>query len=489
MTQASVQWTEGEGGEGAWVVGAFEAPPQPQLSLVAAAVLERQRRAQGAVSQAVRRLVPRFWGDALAVAIGIGLYELLDRELGVNQLSVALGFLAAALVMDATHTRIEWNYVEEFVVSVKTSLVSLFATATLAFLVHVDLSRTLFLSIAAVMTITKPVMAMVSDRRSTSKHQLSDVALVMCGDEEYAELVTAAAEPGSRPLHWMRIWDRDDQVPPPGFVGRRQDLVELCRGLRPDKVVFGRSPGLDGQFLRLVAEVNEMGIPVRSFARSFAEDFGRVPIASLDTSWFLFDIAPLHRIGYRIGRRVLDVAAGLVAGIVMLVLAPALALVVRLDSPGPFLYRQQRVGQRGRSFTMFKIRTMCCSSEPNGPVFAQKNDDRVTRVGRLLRRSRLDELPQAINLLRGDMTLIGPRPERPEWVSLFEAAIPYYEKRHLMKPGLTGWAQVHEGYGNSHSDTTRKLERDLYYLRNRSLGLDIRILMGTVGRVVSLAGQ
>jgi lipopolysaccharide/colanic/teichoic acid biosynthesis glycosyltransferase len=138
---------------------------------------------------------------------------------------------------------------------------------------------------------------------------------------------------------------------------------------------------------------------------------------------------------------------------------------------------------------MVKFRTMSEDAESAGPRFADRRDDRVTRVGRILRRSRIDELPQCINLLRGDMSIIGPRPERPEFVSVFADSIAFYAKRHLIKPGLTGWAQVHEGYGASVEDTQRKLERDLYYLKHQSLGLDLRIAAATMSSILRFAGR
>lgn len=216
---------------------------------------------------------------------------------------------------------------------------------------------------------------------------------------------------------------------------------------------------------------------------------GRVRVAGLDTTWFFFDIDYHHRAGYRVARRLVDIFAGLLVGIVLVFFLPLLALVIRLDSPGPVFFVQTRVGQRGRLFKIFKFRTMVAGAEAGGPRFARVGDERITRVGRVLRRCRIDETPQALNLLRGDMTLIGPRPERPEFVKAFREIIPFYDARTLVKPGITGWAQVHEGYGSSVEDTVRKLERDLYYLRYQSLAVDLRILMATAAGILRFAGR
>ena len=461
--------------------------PRPSLALLPARMRNRKisRRTSGS---AVGRLLPRFLADALAIFVGVSIFEALDRSITLAQMLAALGFFAIALLIDATHVRIEWNYVEEFTLSLKTSVIALVLIATTSFLSHLYLSRTLFLIMAGTMAVSKPFLAMLIDRL-TGRPPVNGTALVMCGDDEYLELVSATGESFGPPLFWGRVWDGDDEVPTQGFVGSRSDLLQLCKHLRPGKVVFGRSHELDAGFLRQVAEVNELGIPVRSLSRSFAEDFGRIPLKNLDTSWFLFDIAPLHRLGYRFGRRIVDIVAGVLVGFIFLIFLPLFAIIVKIDSPGPVFFIQDRVGQKGRVFKMYKVRTMTPGAEKRGPAFVEKNDHRVTRLGRALRRSRIDELPQAINLIRGDMSLIGPRPERPEWVERYQAAIPFYEKRHLLKPGLTGWAQVHEGYGTTEAEAVRKLERDLYYLRYRSLGLDLRILIATLGRVLRLAGQ
>jgi exopolysaccharide biosynthesis polyprenyl glycosylphosphotransferase len=156
------------------------------------------------------------------------------------------------------------------------------------------------------------------------------------------------------------------------------------------------------------------------------------------------------------------------------------ALLVRLDSPGPILYRQERVGLGGKPFTLLKFRSMRANAEARGPAWAQQRDPRVTRVGSFMRRTRMDELPQLINILRGEMSFIGPRPERPHFVEQLAQAIPFYRERARVKPGLTGWAQVNYPYGASVEDARAKLSYDLYYVRNRSPLLDILILLSTV---------
>jgi len=178
-------------------------------------------------------------------------------------------------------------------------------------------------------------------------------------------------------------------------------------------------------------------------------------------------------------------------GLVFLaLLMPALALANRLGSPGPLFYRQARVGRRGQPFQVLKFRSMIPDAEAaSGAVWAADNDPRITAVGRFLRRTRLDELPQVINVLRGEMSLIGPRPERPEFVEQLAHSIPFYRARHSVRPGLSGWAQVQYRYGNTADDSRIKLEYDLYYVKHASFLLDLRIALQTIGVMLAFKGH
>ena len=188
-------------------------------------------------------------------------------------------------------------------------------------------------------------------------------------------------------------------------------------------------------------------------------------------------------------KRILDVSVSLVALIVSLPIMVIVAIAVRMSSPGPVLYHQQRVGERGRVFTLHKFRSMRIDAEADsGAVWSQDGDTRVTRVGRFLRKMRFDELPQLWNVMRGDMSLVGPRPERPEFVQQLTQQIPYYGQRHIVRPGLTGWAQVRYAYGSSVEDAMEKLQYDLFYIKHMSLGMDLLIALSTVKTVLSRRG-
>jgi exopolysaccharide biosynthesis polyprenyl glycosylphosphotransferase len=207
---------------------------------------------------------------------------------------------------------------------------------------------------------------------------------------------------------------------------------------------------------------------------------GEVPAENIDAQWFLLaDVQGSG--GYETAKRMVDVLTALAGLAVALVLWAPIALAIRLESRGPALFKQKRVGLHGRVFTIHKFRTMGLDAERLGARWADRNDPRVTRVGRWLRLTRLDELPQLWNVLRGDMSIVGPRPERPEFVEQLSRLIPNYRQRHLIKPGLSGWAQIHFGYGATVDDARRKLCFDLYYLKHRSIDLDFAILIRTLG--------
>jgi len=211
---------------------------------------------------------------------------------------------------------------------------------------------------------------------------------------------------------------------------------------------------------------------------------GRLQLEGLHPSTLIFAEGFRMKAFEKLSRRAFSM---LVSGAVLLLLLPLLpiiALLVRLTSPGPVLFRQTRVGLGGGPFTILKFRTMCVDAECAGAVWAQAHDPRVTRLGTFLRRTRIDEIPQLWNVLRGDMNLVGPRPERPEFVSWLSDEIPYYDLRHAVRPGLTGWAQVRYQYGATVAETRRKLEFDLYYIKHMSLSLDLLIMFESVKTIL-----
>lgn len=240
----------------------------------------------------------------------------------------------------------------------------------------------------------------------------------------------------------------------------------------------------------LAEECMTRGVRVVSGSDLVERYMGLVPVDSVDVHWYLGlpENDMLDR-PYALARRLADILLSLVISIPYVILLPFLLMAIRLDSPGPLLHFQRRMGKNGEVFEVIKLRTMTDDAEATGPRLAERADPRVTRVGRVLRATRLDEFPQLLNIIRGDMSFIGPRPERPEFAKVFEAKIPHFRSRLLVKPGLTGWAQVRGGYASTIPEITRKLEYDLYYIKNRSLRLDLQILAVTFVTVLGWRGR
>jgi sugar transferase (PEP-CTERM system associated) len=223
------------------------------------------------------------------------------------------------------------------------------------------------------------------------------------------------------------------------------------------------------------------GVKVEEATSWLEKISGRIEVEQLYPSWLIFVEGFRFSGVFRLVRRVLNFTVALVALVLALPLLPFVALAIRLDSPGPVLYRQKRVGRGGASFFCYKFRTMRPDAEADsGATWAQDSDPRITRFGKFLRTSRLDEIPQLWCVLKGDMHFVGPRPERPEFVEWLSKEIPYYGVRHIVRPGITGWAQVRYKYGNTLDDAREKLQYDLFYIKNASLGLDLLIWLQTV---------
>jgi len=242
---------------------------------------------------------------------------------------------------------------------------------------------------------------------------------------------------------------------------------------------------LSDEMARFVSSTNLAGYPMRSLVAAYEEHTGRLAIVHLHEGWEL--TVPLAGRGpYVRTKRLVDTLFVLMVSPIALVLGAVIALAVRLDSSGPVIFKQSRVGRGGRLFTLYKFRTMRTENDgEKKALFAAAGDDRLTRVGRILRRLRVDELPQLWNVLRGDLSMVGPRPEQAPFVERFSETIPFYSHRHLVRPGLTGWAQVNFGYADSEADTIEKLSYDLYYVKHVSMWLDLEVVGRSVWTILS----
>jgi exopolysaccharide biosynthesis polyprenyl glycosylphosphotransferase len=267
-------------------------------------------------------------------------------------------------------------------------------------------------------------------------------------------------------------------------LGDHRTMIEWAKALKVDEVILAITQHhvVSDEMFDALLSCRELGLRVVTMASVYERLTGRVPIEHVGRD--LQMVVPMddnagERI-YQAAKRVVDLASAVIGIAIMGLLIPFLAIGNALAGPGPLFYKQRRVGQGGKLFEVYKFRSMQPDAEKGtGAVWASKNDDRITPIGRFLRKTRLDELPQFINVLKGEMSLIGPRPERPEFVNALSLMIPFYRARHAVKPGITGWAQIRFGYGSSHQDARIKLEHDLYYVKHASPWLDTIIVLQT----------
>jgi len=270
-------------------------------------------------------------------------------------------------------------------------------------------------------------------------------------------------------------------------LGPARELPRFVRELGADEVAVAVTDGLSPELYQALTECWGLGVHVEPMPVVYERLTGRVPVQHIGPNWAL--AAPVGNPPgqlWQLTKRAVDLAFAAAGGLVFGAALPFVALAIWVEDRGPVFYRQVRCGQGGRPFEMIKFRSMVKDAEAGGrPVWAAAEDPRVTRVGRVLRRTHLDELPQVINVFRGEMSIVGPRPERPELVAELEAIIPFYRARLAVRPGLTGWAQVNYGYGRSVEDALIKLQYDLYYIKHQSLWLDLRIIWRTLVRLVS----
>ncbi|MDR7545121.1 MAG: sugar transferase [Armatimonadota bacterium] len=321
-------------------------------------------------------------------------------------------------------------------------------------------------------------------------------------------LILGAGPPGREILAAMRSYGSTEYLPvgfvddDPALVGKEVDGLEVLGHHRELHRVLERTGASEvvvaipagapstGQLFQALVDSHERGIAVTPMHRLFEALTGQVPVEHAGRN--LAVVLPLDRpppVLFDSFKRVTDVLMATAGLLLTLVVTPLAAVGLWLEDRGPVFYRQRRVGQAGRQFEILKFRTMVEHAEINGPQWAAVGDPRVTWTGRILRRLHLDELPQAWNILKGDMSVIGPRPERPEFVEALQAAIPFYRTRLSVRPGVTGWAQVNFEYGDSIEDALIKLRYDLYYIKHRSLLLELTILVRTLGHVFRRGGR
>jgi sugar transferase (PEP-CTERM system associated) len=288
---------------------------------------------------------------------------------------------------------------------------------------------------------------------------------------------------GFEVVGYLQAQTEDRAIPAAHIIPPDKAISELTRILQIDEIVVAMDDRRQQFPLKELLDCRLAGVEITELATFLERETGKVYLETLVPSWMIFSSSGFRRDGFR---RVSERAFDLLASLILLVLAAPLMLLtmlaIKLEDGirAPVFYGQVRVGYANRNFRVLKFRSMRTDAEKNGAVWARANDDRVTRVGRFTRKTRLDELPQLLNVLSGQMSFVGPRPERPEFVQKLAGSIPYYAERHAVKPGITGWAQLCYPYGASEKDAIEKLQYDLYYVKNHGLLFDILILLQTV---------
>jgi sugar transferase (PEP-CTERM system associated) len=275
----------------------------------------------------------------------------------------------------------------------------------------------------------------------------------------------------------------------PRVLGDIAELSLIVDQERVDEVVVAMPEGRGRLPFAALLELKLKGISIVEATSLYEKLTGKIAVESLRPSWLIFSEGFRKSPITHLYKRLFGILLSVVGLILLMPLIGLVALLIKLDSRGPILFRQKRVGENGRVFDLLKFRSMRVDAEAaTGPVWAKKDDSRTTRIGKFIRKVRLDELPQFINVLKGDMSFVGPRPERPHFVEQLSEKIPYYNQRHTVKPGITGWAQVRYHYGGSIDDTLEKLQYDLYYIKHMSISLDLLIIFQTVKIVLLQRG-
>jgi exopolysaccharide biosynthesis polyprenyl glycosylphosphotransferase len=342
------------------------------------------------------------------------------------------------------------------------------------------------MKLSTILALGVSVFTLTTIWESIAQRVVGKRRVLVIGTSSCAEAVADAVEfEGHAPFAVVGAVDDE-----PGDTARLGSVAELSRIIdeqRPDLIVLTDGESSTKALDRLLAAPS--GVKVIGLAHFFDHAFGRIPLEDLRPTWFMSIIHVWRRPYTRFAKRTFDVVS---ASVVLVLAAPLMLVIaglVRL-TPGPVVYRQTRVGEGGRHFTMHKFRTMRVDAEESGqPAFAEERDPRVTPVGRLLRKTHLDELPQLWDVLMGDMSVVGPRPERPEFIPMLEEAVPFFTRRLLVKPGITGWAQLRRDYASDCEGAADKLSYDLWYLRHRTLLVDLAICAKTFSTLFLRPGR
>jgi exopolysaccharide biosynthesis polyprenyl glycosylphosphotransferase len=320
--------------------------------------------------------------------------------------------------------------------------------------------------------------------------------LIVGAGESGKDIMNVLGELNPPPFYVVGLVDDDPgkqgmEVGGARVLGDSGTLLETVQKHRVSDIIVAITGAMNGEMFQALLDAQENGVEIIRMPVFYEELLGRVPIRHLESDWLLRSFVDEVRVSslYLLLKRVMDISGAMVGLVVLALVSPFVALAILLEDGRPILYSQARLGQGGRKFYIHKFRTMRPDAEAQGtPLWTHEGDPRMTRVGKVLRRMHIDEFPQFLSVLKGDMSLVGPRPERPELVEMLEKEIPFYRARLLVKPGIGGWAQVNFGKGASVEGSAIKLEYDLYYIKHRSLLLDLWIILMSIGQAIGLRG-
>ena len=325
--------------------------------------------------------------------------------------------------------------------------------------------------------------------RKYSRNSRFATRIMVLGTGEYAKKIAAIVPTDLNPHSYVRFVSCNSEdvcVPEDKIIGDVKNLSDLIMDYRPHKIIVSLTDRRGALPLKDIMHCKLRGIEVLDAATFYENETGCLLIENVQPSAFIYTNGFRMTSFMRSYKRIFDIIFSAIGLLLTLPFFPLVAFIIKLDSPGPVFYKQLRVGEREVEYFVYKFRTMRQDAEKeSGAVWAQKDDPRVTKVGAFMRKSRIDEIPQLFNVLKGDMSFVGPRPERLAFVERLKVNIPFYSTRHFVKPGVTGWAQVCYPYGASEEDALEKLRYDLFYIKNYSIFLDFKIIMDTIRVVLS----
>ena len=350
-----------------------------------------------------------------------------------------------------------------------------------------------FIIFAALLTL---LWRLLYIRLFTSPHLLRRVLIVGAGHAGQT-LVKVLQNQQPPPFNVIGLIDDDpqkqgQQIGTFSVLGDNQTLLDIIQEQQITDLILAITGEMKGDMFRALLNAQEKGVTLSPMPQVYEEILARVPIFLLDPEWIVRSVVEKTHTStlYHLAKNLIDFAGGLLGFVIMALLFPFISLAILIESGFPIFFNQERLGRGGQPYKIIKFRTMEKDAERDGIArMTEENDERVTRVGWFLRRTHLDELPQFINVLRGEMSLVGPRAERPQLVEHFQEQIPFYRARLLVKPGITGWAQINFGYAGTVEETAIKLEYDLFYIEHRNIFMDISIILRTVSQVLGFKGQ